>query len=121
MKLIRLFVRLSGLFWSCSALADGICTPANVTPTHLAALRAEMTIAEVAGVMGCVGAPSSFPMPVMNGIAQTWTWGELYPTPWQITVGFRNGRALAASGMWGPGLPTVRFGAEFGNPEFITQ
>lgn len=80
-----------------------------------------MTIAEVAGVMGCVGAPSSFPMPVMNGIVQTWTWGELYPTPWQITVGFRNGRALAASGMWGPGLPTVRFGAEFGNPEFITQ
>ena len=118
---------LAWLTLSVNALAvsaQGICTPADVTPATLAGLRAEMTLVEVSSVIGCVGEPSSLPVfvPVKNGgIAQTWTWGSRYPDVWVITVAFRNGRALAASGAWGPGLPQVRFGAEFGNREFLAQ
>lgn len=118
---MRLIAGLSCLFLSCSAFANGTCTPANVTPAQLSSLRAEMPLAEVVGIMGCPGEPSSEPTPTMSGIGQTWTWGGLYPAPWLITVAFRNGRALAASGTWGTNDPITRFGAEFGNPEFLAH
>lgn len=109
------------LFWSVITLAQAMCTPANVTPVQLTALRAEITLQEVSGVMGCTGEPSSLPVPVLYGIGQTWSWSSLYPAPWQITVAFRNGRALAATGVWVRDQPIIRFGAEFGNPEFLSQ